>query len=188
MFKNYKEIRRLLPDVLCPSADIVRDNPFEPYRFDWKMNQDLRQFNLYMAILRRILAKNGRRINDVHKRNYYLWSLFKLWMMDHSDQLMIIANDIGFTDEQIHEIMNPQPKRPRKRINLDNYSRVVFEIEKFMDIKKINDKTHIFVKWKDHDESYDSWEPIDGLMYFQPDMVREYLESLVFNGANTYKT
>eukprot|EP01117_Protostelium_nocturnum_P014582 TRINITY_DN5557_c0_g2_i1.p1 TRINITY_DN5557_c0_g2~~TRINITY_DN5557_c0_g2_i1.p1 ORF type:complete len:509 (+),score=143.41 TRINITY_DN5557_c0_g2_i1:149-1675(+) len=48
-----------------------------------------------------------------------------------------------------------------------------FVVDQILKEKKIDGEVHFFIRWKDYDESYDSWEPLSAVQHL--DMVKDWM-------------
>jgi hypothetical protein len=54
----------------------------------------------------------------------------------------------------------------------------IYYIEKILDKRIYDGKTQYNVKWQDYPDENASWEPINYLMNYIPDMIEEYEKKL----------
>jgi hypothetical protein len=64
----------------------------------------------------------------------------------------------------------------------------VYTIEKILDKKKLNNTYYYLIKWKDYDDSYNTWEPYKQLVKDVPEMVQQYEDSIKPKPKHTVRT
>lgn len=155
-----------LPILMQPKQDVYKKAVLSyNYTKDWKKNIQLEVLKKFKPYKCYIEQKLMTKINNL--KEYELFRTYKYWAL---------SNKI---EKYKQQMANQHKNRKVKKINIrtSKESHRFYEIEKFLN-HRLNSKGKpgsILVKWVGYNSSYNSWEPINHLRNYVPDLVDDYL-------------